>query len=103
MAGSVVEIEARLPQIPPRESVELRAGDAFGKHRPRDGDMPLEHAREMVAQLFRCAPDDDGPRHIGGAVEILRAAVDEIDALADLQIALLRDPIMRDRRMFAEG
>ena len=52
MADAMIEIEPRLPKITAREAIELRARNALGKHRARDGDMALEHAREMIAQLF---------------------------------------------------
>ena len=44
VAGAVVEVEAGLPQMLPRERIELRAGGAVGEHRARDRDMALEHA-----------------------------------------------------------
>lgn len=45
MAGAVVEIQSVPPQKLPRQWIELRAGNAVGKHRARDRDMTLLGAK----------------------------------------------------------
>src|SRR5262249_4056301 len=57
--GAVVEVEAMLPERLARERIELRPGDAFGKHRASDGDVALEHQRESLAHLLRRLADGD--------------------------------------------
>ena len=43
----------------------------------RDGDVAAQHAREAVAHLVGRRADGDGAGDVGGAVQILAAAVDE--------------------------
>ena len=51
VAGAVIEIEPALPEVLPRQGVELRAGGAVGKDRAGDRDMPAQHQREMRAHV----------------------------------------------------
>ena len=69
----------------------------LGKRARGDGDMPLEHQRKALAHLVRRLADGDRARDVGGAVEILRAAVDE-EQLARPQLAVgrLADAIVDD-------
>ena len=59
--------------------------------------MALEHEREALAHLRRRLADGDRARDVGGAVEILRAAVDE-EQLARAQLAVGRgvDAVVHD-------
>ena len=59
----------------------------LGKWHERQRDMALQHAGEAVAHLGGRRADGDGARHVGGAVEILRAGIDEIER-ARLELAL---------------
>ena len=77
VAGAVVEVEPVLPQRAARERVEVDAARALGEPRRGDGDVPLQHQREALAHLARRLADGDGARDVGGAVEVLGAAVDE--------------------------
>ena len=72
------------------------------KHRAGQRDVPLEHAGEPVADLGggRIGADPDGAGHVGGAIEILPARIDQIDAVGlDLAVRVLADPVVRDRRV----
>ena len=79
VAGAVGVIEARFPQRPPGEAVELASARALGKDRGRDRDMALEHAGEAVAHLVGRLADDHGAGDVGGAVDILAAGIDQVD------------------------
>ena len=97
VAGAVIEVEAVRPQRLPRERIELRAGDAFGKHRARDGDVALQHQREALAHFGSRLADRDGAGDVGGAVLVLAAGVDQ-EQFAGLDGAVGRagDPVMHD-------
>ncbi len=97
VAGAVVEIESRGPQILPREAVELRARRAVGKHRPRQRDMALEHAGEVLAHRFTRRSDRDGAGDVGRAVFVLRAGIDQKQlARHDAPVARAGDAVMHD-------
>src|SRR5437762_2142848 len=97
MAGAVLEIEPGLPEILPRQRVELRAGGAVGEYRARNRHVPAQHAGKAVAHFRRGLTDRDGAGDVGGAAIILRAGSDpqEIDA-RNAPVALAGDAIMHD-------
>ena len=100
MARSVVEIEPSLPQRPARERVDILPARALGEARRGDGDMGLEHERVVPPHRRARRADGDGPRHVGGAVGILGAGVDEIErAWLELEIARGRRPVMHHGAM----
>ena len=95
--GAVLEIEAGLPEILSRQAVELRAGGAVGKYRPRDRDMTAQHAGETVAHFFDGFADRDGAGDVGGAVFILRAGIDQQEiAGRDPPVAPAGDAVVHD-------
>ena len=61
MAGAVVEVEACLPQVLPREAVQLGAGRADREQRARERDVALEHSGELPAHLRGRRADGDRP------------------------------------------
>src|SRR5262245_2448809 len=58
VAGAMIEIEARNPQILARKRIELRTGGAVGEYRARNCDVAFEHAGEAVAHLGGRLADD---------------------------------------------
>ena len=81
MSGAVGIIHSSMPQMHPRETVELRTGGTLGEGRQRKRDVALEHAGEAVLVLgARLAwADPHGAGDVGGAIEILPARIDQID------------------------
>ncbi len=57
----------------PRQYVELAAARALGELRGREGDMTLEHQREITLHFGARRPDGDGAGYIRGPVAILAA------------------------------
>src|SRR5216684_2064926 len=97
VAGAVVVVEPDLPQRAARQRVELRAGGALGEAAGGERDVALEHAGEAVAHLRRRLADRHRARDVGGAVEILRAGIDEIErARLEPALALGRGAVMHD-------
>src|SRR5260370_7653720 len=98
VAGAVIEIGADLPQGMTRQRVELRARRAGWEPAGGKRDMPLEDAGEAVARLVARRADRDRPRHVGRAVEILGAGIEEIErARREPLLALGRCTVMHDR------
>jgi len=102
VAGTVVVIEPLLPERAARESVELGAGGAVRETRGRQRDVALEDAGETVAHLARRPADRDRAGHIGRAVGVLPARIDEGQSSADAGIAGAGDAVMRAGSMRAE-
>src|SRR5271165_4042746 len=75
--GAVVVVEPFLPQRAARKAVELRPRRALREARQRECYMALQHAREAVAHLRRWLADRNRARHVGGAVEILGAGIEQ--------------------------
>ena len=97
VSGAVLEIEAGLPEILPRETVELRAGGAVGKHRAGNRDVPAKHAGETVAHFRRRLADRNRAGHVGGAVFILGAGIDQQQiAGRNAPVALAGDAVVHD-------
>ena len=98
VAGAVRIIDAGLPQILPRQRIQLAACSAFREDRAGERDMALEHASVAILHLGSglSRADPYGAGHIGGAIEILPAAIDQIDAARfDPSVRLFIDPVMR--------
>src|SRR5262249_58564833 len=97
MAGAVVEIDPRLPQIAAREGIELGAGRGVGKYGARERNVALEHEREARAHLRSRLTDGNGAGNVRGAILILAAGIDE-EQLAghDRAIGARRHTIMHD-------
>ena len=90
VARAVVEVEPGLPQRRAARRRRVCAPETpLGNTGGRDGDVALQHAREMIPHVASGSADDDRARDVGRAVEILRAGIDEIDAAPDLAIAFL--------------
>ena len=67
-------------------------------------DMALQHAGEAVLHLRAGGAHDQRARHICGAIAILAARIDQIDAVVGYrQIGLVRNAIMRQRGVGAGG
>src|SRR5215472_16237903 len=97
MPSAMVIVEPFLPQRTAGEGVELGPGGPFRKTRQSQRDMPLEHAREAVAHLLRRLPDRYRAGHVGGAVEILRSGIEQIEATRlQALLGLRRRPVMDD-------
>ena len=77
MPGAVVVVDPRPPERHPRHRVDVAPGQPRRPGEPAHGDQPLQHQRERPDRLRRHRPDRDGAGDVGGAVEVLRAAVDE--------------------------
>ena len=80
VAGAVVVVEADLPQRAARKRVELRAGGARRESAHSASAMwpfstRVKRSRISGARLA----DRDGAGDVGGAVEILRAGIDQIE------------------------
>src|ERR1051325_2161660 len=104
MARAVRIIEPDLPQILARERVELRPARTLRKDGAGERDMALEDAGEALAHLGRRLADRDGARHVGRAVLILAARIDEEErAQLQLAIGLLAHPVMDDRAVRARA
>ena len=77
--GAVPVVEALLPEELAREGVEREAGRAFGE----DGGVERDDAFEdqSVGRAFqgRWGAEVQGPRRVGGAVQVLGAGVAEVD------------------------
>ena len=83
MAGAAIQSQVAGP---------LRATTNSQRH------MPLEDPGEAVAHLGRRFADGDGARHVGGAVEILGAGIDQIEGAGrELPVGLRRRVIMHHR------
>ncbi len=102
MAGAVIVVEAGLPQRIACERVERGAGRAFGEARGGQRDVALQHAGEAVLHLRRRLADDHGARHVGGAVRVLSAAVDQEHlVLVDRAVGRVGDAVMHHRAVRA--
>ena len=77
VAGAVVIVMARHPQRQPRQGVQLVPRCPGRETHHGQGDMALEHEGEHAALVGRRLAHGHRPRHIGGAVQILAAAVDQ--------------------------
>ena len=87
VAGAVIEIQPALPQRVTREGVEIARRRALGKARRGNGDMALQHQREALAHFLPWVADGDRARHVGRAVLVLAARVDQ-EQLARLELAV---------------
>ena len=81
MAGPVPVVEPFGPQELPGERVEREAGRAFGEHGGVEGDDAFEDQRVRFALHGGRVAEVQGPRRVGGAVEVLGARVAEVDGL----------------------
>src|SRR5699024_8239918 len=91
-------VQADLPEWLAREGIELAAAGALGEARRGEGDMSLQHPGIALPHLRAGLADHDGAGDVRRAVEVLAAAVDQIEfARLQLSIAFRRDPIVDDR------
>ena len=97
MAGAMGIIQPLRPQILAGQNVKLAAARALGEDGAGKRDMALEDQGEVVAHLLRRRADRYRAGDVGGAVAILPARIDQIEAAAlDRAIGLFLDPIMDD-------
>ena len=95
--GAVIVVEARLPQELTGERVQLRAGGAARKARQGERDVAAQHAGEAVPMLRLGRADRDRAGHVGGAVQVLPAGVDEVErARLQRAVRLRRHPVVDD-------
>lgn len=82
--GTVIEVEADLPEGEARQAVEVMLTAAIRKDCERELDVPLQDAGELCPQrLGRCRlAKPDGAGDVGSAGGILAAAVDEVELTA---------------------
>ena len=79
MAGSVPIVEPLRPQELARERVEREAGRALGEDGGVEGDDAFEDQRVGFPLHVGWGAEVQGPRRVGGAVEVLGARVAEVD------------------------
>ncbi len=106
VAGAVAVIDSRLPQMHPRQCVELAAIGAEREARLRQLDMTLEHAGVAIDHLGAgfARADPDGTGDVGGPIEILPARIAQENARGrDRDVRLLVHLVMRQRGMAARG
>ena len=97
MARAVEVAQAVFPQELTCQHVELRARGARGEDGRGKGDVTLHHQGEVGALLRRRRAQRDGARDVGGAVEVLRARVDEQQvAVAHGHVTLGRGLVVDD-------
>src|SRR3546814_757909 len=90
-------VEAFLPERVARHGVELAAGRVLGKARARQRDVPLQHQREAPPHLGARLADSNRAGHIGGAVGILAAGIQQEQlALAERAVARCAHPVVHD-------
>ena len=78
----------------PRQSVELRARGAVGKHRAGDGEVTLEHEGDFLPHVGIGLADGDGG-DVDGSVLVSAAGFDEEQlARRDAAIGFAGDAIM---------
>ncbi len=81
VARAVSVVEALLPKELASERVQCEAGCAFGEHGGVDGDDAFQD-QSVRFPLHGCwGAEMQGPRRVGGAVEVLSAGIAEVDGL----------------------
>ena len=86
MPHAMVEIQPGPPERQSRQCIDLRTGRSFGKHSPRDRDMPFENPGEAIAHEARRPANRDRAGDVRRPVFVLRAAVDKEDPSLDSAI-----------------
>jgi hypothetical protein len=79
VAGAVAVVEAVLPQVLARQGVDGEARGALGEADALEGDVALEDEGVGLALLRGGRAEVQGAGCVGGAVEVLRAGVAEVD------------------------
>ena len=79
VACSVPVVEPLCPQELPRERVEREAGRAFGEDGGVEGDDAFEDQGVRFPLQGTRLAEVQGPRRVGGAVEVLGSRVAEVD------------------------
>ena len=106
MACTMGVIQAGLPQGSAGHAVQLCASGAFGEDSAGQSDMAFQHTREAVLHLGGGSPRSDPDRagNIGCAIQILPAAIDQIDAIGfNAAVGAFIDLIMAMRAIGAGG
>src|ERR1044072_7884631 len=94
MPSAVIEVEPCFPQRPPREWIEVLPARALGETGGGEGDRPLEYKPIVPPHLRRRRADSDGAGHVGRAIAILCARIDEIErALLQIGRASCRERV----------
>ena len=98
VAGAVIVVEPRVPERRAGEGVELGARRPLREAGHRERDVAPEDTREPIPLLRRRRADRDGPRDVGGAVEVLRARVDQVQhARLEPAVGARRRAVVDDR------
>src|SRR3546814_16783618 len=78
-------------------SSDVCSSDLLGKARARQRDVPLQHQREAPPHLGARLADSNRAGHIGGAVGILAAGIQQEQlALAERAVARCAPPVVND-------
>ena len=77
VARAVTKVKAILPQVRTAHGINLQAHRALGIGAQGQGDVGAEHERIDAALLVRERAEGDGARDVGGAVLVLRTAVQQ--------------------------
>src|ERR1019366_10031873 len=84
----------------------MRATHALGKYQSGDGDMSLQHTRDIRLDLRRrlSRTGPDRARDIRRPIRVLRARIDEINLVRpDWAVAVIGHAIMDDRAMLTRA
>src|SRR3546814_19364395 len=91
-----------LPQVDASQRIEVAAARPLRKARRADRDHALEDQREEALAVIRHVTDRHRAGDVGGAIDVLRARIDQEQlALPEPAAGLRGHPIMHDRRMLA--
>ncbi len=97
VAGAVLVIKPGLPEILPRQRIELRTARAVGKARGGNGDVALKHAGETVDMFRRWRANGYRARDVGRTIGILATGIEQEQfALLQCPVALRRYAVMHD-------
>ena len=81
MTGTMVIVEASLPEKLACEDVELNPGCPWRKDGLAERNVTFQHEREHTAMLIAGFTDDHGAGDVCGAIEILAAGIDQVEVV----------------------
>ena len=98
VAGAMRIIEADRPHRRARQRVNLLAGGAFRKTRRRHRDVATQNSGKGGDHSRRRRADGNGAGDVGGAIIVMRAGIDQQQAVLDKHFVLPLDgTVMHDR------
>lgn len=77
VAGAAAVVDAQIPQVAAGQNVQITAGSTLFEFYRGQGDDAFQHQSEVPAFLVGDLAQSDGSGGVGGAMEILAAAVVE--------------------------